>query len=43
MTDIDFVKTLTYMRLTGKRLGLNINFHEPRLVDGVQRIVNHLD
>ena len=30
-------------RLTNKRLGLNVNFHEPRLVDGVKRIVNNLE
>ncbi len=42
MTEKDHVKTLTYLRLTGKRLGLNINFHEPRLVKGIKRIVNGL-
>ena len=43
MTEKDHAKTLTYRRLTDKRLGLNINFHEPRLVDGIKRIVNGLD
>jgi GxxExxY protein len=43
MTDKDHAKTLTYLRLTGKRLGLNINFHELRLLDGIKRIVNNLD
>lgn len=43
MTEKDHVKTLTYLRLSHKRLGLNINFHEPRLVDGIKRIVNNLD
>ena len=42
MTKKDHAKTLTYLRLTGVRLGLNINFHEPLLVDGVKRIVNSL-
>lgn len=42
MTDGDHAKTLTYLRLTETRLGLNINFHEPRLVDGIKRIVNNL-
>jgi len=42
MTKKDHAKTLTYLRLTGIRLGLNINFHEPMLVDGVRRIVNGL-
>jgi len=43
MSDKDHAKTLTYLRLTDTRLGLNINFYEPRLVDGVKRIVNHLE
>ena len=43
MTGLDHAKTLTYLRLTGLRLGLNINFHEERLVEGVKRIVNGLD
>ena len=42
MTKKDHAKTLTYLRLTGIRLGLNINFHEPMLADGVRRIVNGL-
>ncbi len=43
MTEKDRVKTLTYLRLSCLRLGLNINFHEPRLVDGIKRIVNGLE
>ncbi len=43
MTEKDSAKTLTYLRLTGMRLGLNLNFHEPRLVDGIKRIVNYLE
>jgi GxxExxY protein len=31
---------LTYLRLTGCPAGLLINFNVPRLVDGVQRLVN---
>ena len=42
MTGIDHMKTLTYMRLSDIRLGLNINFHVDVLVDGVKRIVNGL-
>ena len=42
MTEKDYAKTLTYLRLTNTRLGLNMNFHEPRLVDGIKRIVNGL-
>lgn len=33
---------LTYLRLTGKRLGLPINFGLPLLKDGVTRVVNGL-
>lgn len=43
MTKMDHAKTLTYLRLTDTCLGLNINFHEPRLVDGIKRIVNNLE
>ncbi len=42
MTELDHVKTLTYLRLNGTRLGLNINFHESTLVQGIKRIVNDL-
>ncbi len=42
MTNMDHAKTLTYLRLSKKRLGLNINFHEPLLKDGIKRIVNNL-
>lgn len=31
---------LSYIRETGHPLGLLINFHAPRLVDGITRIVN---
>ena len=34
---------LTYLRLTGKRLGLVINFGEPRVKDGIHRVVNGLE
>ena len=43
MSEKDHAKTLTYLRLTNTRLGLNLNFHEPRLVDGIKRIVNNLE
>jgi len=42
MTEIDHAKTLSYLRLSGKSLGLNINFHEITLVKGIKRIVNNL-
>jgi GxxExxY protein len=37
---VDKAQTLSHLRLLSLRVGLLINFHEVRLVDGVQRIVN---
>ncbi len=34
------VKTLTYLRLSHKKLGLLINFHETLLKNGIRRIIN---
>lgn len=42
LSEIDKPQVLTYLKLTKKRLGLIVNFHERRLVDGVHRIVNGL-
>ena len=39
---VHFKQLLTYLRLTGLRLGLLINFGEDLLKDGIHRIVNHL-
>ena len=39
---IHFTQTLTYLRLTDRKLGLLINFNSVLLRDGIQRIVNHL-
>ena len=33
---------LTYLRLTGCKLGLLINFNEPLIKTGITRIVNNL-
>ena len=35
-------QTLTYLRLTGLKLGLVINFGEKRVSDGYHRVVNNL-
>ena len=40
--EVEASKLLSYLRLGNKKLGLLINFHEPRLKDGIQRIVNGL-
>lgn len=37
---VDKAQTLSHLRLLGLRVGLLINFHEVKLVDGVHRIVN---
>ena len=42
VTAIDKQSLLTYLRLRDVHLGLIINFHELKLVNGVQRIVNAL-
>lgn len=36
---IHLAQTLTYLRLTGKRLGLILNFNSLRLVDGIKRLI----
>ena len=33
---------LTYLKITGKKLGLLINFNESLLKDGITRVVNNL-
>ncbi len=33
---------LTYLKLSGRRLGLLLNFHVPRMRDGIKRMVNRL-
>ena len=35
-------QVLTYLRLTGSKLGLLINFNEALIKDGIQRIVHNL-
>jgi GxxExxY protein len=31
---------LTYLRLTGRKLGLLLNFHAPHMRDGIDRLIN---
>ena len=40
--DFFAAQTLTYLRLTGLKLGLVINFGERRVGNGVRRVVNDL-
>jgi GxxExxY protein len=42
LAPIHFAQTLTYLKLTGKRLGLLINFNTLWLKDGIHRVVNNL-
>ncbi|HPM81790.1 MAG TPA: GxxExxY protein [Candidatus Anammoximicrobium sp.] len=37
---VDKAQTVFHLRLMNLRIGLLINFHKERLVDGVNRIVN---
>lgn len=37
---VDKAQTLSHLRLMNLRIGLLINFHEVKLVDGVNRIIN---
>ena len=40
--DLFDAQVLTYLRLTGMKLGLVINFGEKRVKDGIHRVVNRL-
>lgn len=40
--DIHFAQTLTYLKLSGKKLALLINFNSKLLKHGIHRIVNKL-
>ena len=39
---VHFKQLLTYLRLTGLRLGLLINFGEAILKNGIHRVVNNI-
>ena len=39
---ISEVQTLTYLRLSGLKLGIVINFGERKVTDGIHRVVNGL-
>ena len=42
LSPVHFAQTLTYLKLSGCKLGLLMNFNTIRLKDGIQRIVNNL-
>mgnify|MGYP001164396230 CR=1 FL=1 len=40
LTDVFKKQLLTYLKLTGKPIGLLINFNEVMLKNGIKRIIN---
>ncbi|MEQ9414766.1 MAG: GxxExxY protein [Cyclobacteriaceae bacterium] len=40
IADIQLAQVLTYLKLTGNRFGLLINFNVVRLKDDIKRVVN---
>ena len=42
LADIHIAQLLTYLKLTGFKLGLLINFNSVKVIDGVKRVVNNL-
>ena len=40
--EVHSAQILTYLRLAHRKLGLLLNFGQPRLCDGISRIVNNL-
>ncbi len=40
LEDVHFKQLLTYLKLTGLKLGLLINFNEPLLKNGLKRVIN---
>lgn len=42
LNDLHLAQVLTYLKLSGCRLGLLVNFNVLRLKDGIRRVVNHL-
>ncbi|MBL8001857.1 MAG: GxxExxY protein [Flavobacteriales bacterium] len=42
-SELHFAQLLTYLKLSGRKLGLLINFNEPLVKRGIRRVVNGLD
>lgn len=42
LSNINYKQVQTYLKLTGIKLGLLVNFNVPLIKDGIHRIVNKL-
>ena len=42
LAEVHYKQVQTYLKLTGLKLGLLINFNVPLIKEGIHRIVNHL-
>ncbi len=42
LAEVHYKQLLTYLKLTGLKLGLLVNFKVPLIKDGIHRIVNNL-
>ena len=42
LNDVHLAQILTYLKLSGSKLGFLINFNVSRLKDGIRRVVNRL-
>ena len=42
LAPVHFSQTLTYLKLSGHKLGLLINFNTPKLEEGIYRLANNL-
>ena len=42
LADVHYKQVQTYLKLSGCKLGLLINFNVPLIKDGIHRIVNNL-
>lgn len=42
LSEVHYKQAITYLKVSGKKLGLLINFKVPLIKDGIHRIVNNL-
>jgi GxxExxY protein len=43
LNDVHLAQILTYLKLSGCKLGFLINFNVKKIKDGIRRVVNHLE